>query len=210
MKYDVKDFTIDEKIRLLAAKDRWHTADFGGRLYCPMVSDGPVGLRAFESEENGVMKYCTAVAFPSTQVLGQTWDTSKAYRMGEVLADECIERGVDVLLAPGINVKRLPICGRNFEYVSEDPYLSGVFGREYIKGVQDHHIGTSLKHFCANNQEYSRYTQSSEVDERTLREIYTYNFKIALEAKPWTVMSSYNLVNGVKMSAHRKLYTMLL
>ena len=107
--------------------------------------------------------------------------------MGEVLADECIERGVDVLLAPGINVKRLPICGRNFEYVSEDPYLSGIFGREYIKGVQKHHVGTSLKHYCANNQEYSRFSQSSEVDERTLREIYTYNFKIALEAKPWTV-----------------------
>ena len=209
MKYDVKDFTIDEKIRLLAAKDRWHTADFGGRLYEVLVSDGPVGLRTIESEENGVLKYSAAVAFPSTQILGQTWDTSKAYRMGEVLADECIERGVDVLLAPGINVKRLPICGRNFEYVSEDPYLSGIFGREYIKGVQDHHVGTSLKHYCANNQEYSRYSQSSEVDERTLREIYTYNFKIALEAKPWTVMSSYNLVNGVKMSAHKKLYTML-
>ncbi len=209
MKYDVKDFTIDEKIRLLAAKDRWHTADFDGKLYEVLVSDGPVGLRTIESEENGVLKYSAAVAFPSIQILGQTWDTSKAYKMGEVLADECIERGVDVLLAPGINIKRLPTCGRNFEYVSEDPYLSGIFGREYIKGVQDHHVGTSLKHYCANNQEYSRYSQSSEVDERTLREIYTYNFKIALEAKPWTVMSSYNLVNGVKMSAHKKLYTML-
>ena len=209
MKYNAKDFTIDEKIRLLAAKDSWHTEDFGGRLYEVLVSDGPVGLRTVESKENGVMKYSTAVAFPSTQVLGQTWDTSLAYKMGEVLADECIERDVDVLLAPGINIKRLPICGRNFEYVSEDPYLSGIFGREYIKGVQDHHVGTSLKHYCANNQEYSRFTQSSEVDERTLREIYTYNFKIALEAKPWTVMSSYNLVNGVKMSAHKKLYDML-
>ena len=209
MKYEVQNFTLDEKIRLLAAKDSWHTEDFDGRLYEVLVSDGPVGLRTVESKENGVLKYSSAVAFPSTQVLGQTWDTSAAYRMGEVLADECIERGVDVLLAPGINIKRLPICGRNFEYVSEDPYLSGIFGREYIKGVQDHHVGTSLKHYCANNQEYSRFTQSSEVDERTLREIYTYNFKIALEAKPWTVMSSYNLVNGVKMSAHKKLYSML-
>ena len=208
MKYNLKDFTIDEKIRLLAAKNSWFTEDFDGKIYRVTVSDGPVGLRTIASGV-GDKDPIPAVSFPAVNVLAQTWRPELAYRTGEMLADECIERGVDVLLAPGINVKRLPSCGRNFEYVSEDPYLSGIFGREYIKGVQDHHVGTSLKHFCANNQENSRRSQSSEVDERTLREIYTRNFKIALEAKPWTVMSSYNRINGVKVSAHKKLNDML-
>lgn len=209
MKYDLSKFTIEEKCRLVAGKDTWHTDDLDGKVYKVKVSDGPVGLRTpnLGSEWGG--KTIPATAFPSSQVLSQTWNPSLAYRTGEMFADECIERNVDVLLAPGVNVKRLPECGRNFEYVSEDPMLSGVFGREFIKGVQDHHIGTSLKHFCLNNQEKSRHTQSSEVDERTLREIYTRNFKIALEAKPWTVMSSYNKVNGVKVSQHKKLNDML-
>ena len=209
MKYDLSKFTAQEKVRLVAGKDTWHTDDLDGKVYKVKVSDGPVGLRtpSFAGEWGG--KTIPAVAFPSTQVLSQTWTPDLAYRTGELLADECIERDVDVLLAPGINVKRLPRCGRNFEYVSEDPYLSGIFGREYIKGVQDHHVGTSLKHYCVNNQENSRLSQSSELDERTLREIYTYNFKIALEAKPWTVMSSYNAVNGLKVSQHKKLNDML-
>jgi beta-glucosidase len=210
MKYDLSKFSIEEKVRLVAGKDSWHTEDLGGKVYKVTVSDGPVGLRTCVlGEDGGEVRTVPATAFPSTAVLSQTWTPSLAYRTGEILADECIERDVDVLLAPGVNIKRLPICGRNFEYVSEDPYLSGVFGREFIKGVQDHHVGTSLKHYCVNNQEFSRLTQSSEIDERTLREIYTYNFKIALEAKPWTVMSSYNKVNGVKVSAHKKLNDML-
>ena len=207
MKYDLAKFDIKEKVRLLAGLDIWHTDDLGGKVYKVKVSDGPVGLRTHEL--TGDFKTIPATAFPSTMVLSQTWNPSLAYRTGELFADECVERDVDVLLSPGINIKRLPICGRNFEYFSEDPLLSGVFGREFIKGVQDHHVGTSLKHFCANNQEYSRYMQSSEVDERTLREIYTRNFKIALEAKPWTVMSSYNAVNGVKVSQNKKLNDML-
>ena len=209
MKYDLKKFTLEEKVRLVAGKDTWHTDDLDGKVYKVKVSDGPVGLRTPNLGGEWGGKTIPAVAFPSTQVLSQTWTPALAYKTGELLADECIERNVDVLLAPGINVKRLPQCGRNFEYVSEDPYLSGIFGREYIKGVQDHHVGTSLKHYCVNNQENSRLSQSSELDERTLREIYTYNFKIALEAKPWTVMSSYNAVNGVKVSQHKKLNDML-
>ena len=209
MKYDLSKFTVEEKCRLVAGKDTWHTDDLDGKVYKVKVSDGPVGLRTPNLAGEWGGKTIPATAFPSTQVLSQTWTPALAYKTGELLADECIERNVDVLLAPGVNVKRLPECGRNFEYVSEDPYLSGIFGREFIKGVQDHHIGTSLKHFCLNNQEFSRHTQSSEVDERTLREIYTYNFKIALEAEPWTVMSSYNAVNGVKVSQHKKLNDML-
>lgn len=209
MKYDLSKFTIEEKVKLLAGKDLWHTDDLGGKVYRVKVSDGPVGLRTTEPDGKGGNRRIPATAFPSSQILSQTWDPSLAYRTGELLADECIERDVDVLLAPGVNIKRLPICGRNFEYFSEDPLVSGIFGREFINGLQDHHVGTSLKHYCLNNQEYSRKTQSSEVDERTIREIYTYNFKVALEAKPWTVMSSYNKVNGVKMSAHKKLFNML-
>lgn len=209
MKYDLSKFTIEEKCRLVAGKDTWHTDDLEGKVYKVKVSDGPVGLRTPEFSTGWGGKTVPATAFPSSSVLSQTWDPTLAYRTGELFADECIERNVDVLLAPGVNIKRLPECGRNFEYVSEDPMLSGIFGREFIKGVQDHHIGTSLKHFCLNNQEFSRHTQSSEVDERTLREIYTRNFKIALEAEPWTVMSSYNKVNGIKVSQHKKLNTML-
>ncbi len=210
MKYNLKNFTIDEKIKMLTGKNNWENDDLGGKVYNFKLSDGPVGVRKVKYSEEKKENYTVpAVAFPSTAVLSQTWNSELGYKMGAALADECIERDVDVLLAPGINVKRLPMCGRNFEYISEDPYLAGVFGREYIKGLQDNHVGACLKHYCANNQEYQRHWQSAEIDERTLREIYTYNFKIACEAKPWTLMSSYNLVNGVRMSEHKKLYTML-
>ncbi len=205
----LKTLSVEEKIKLCAGKNNWQTEDLDGKLYSVMVSDGPVGLRtphdltAWSSDDR------PAVAYPSTQVLAQTWNPSLAYKTGECLADDCIERNIDILLAPGVNVKRSPLCGRNFEYFSEDPYVAGVFGREYIKGVQAHHVGTSLKHFCANNIEYGRYWVSSEVDERTLREIYLRPFEIACEADPLTVMSSYNRVNGRFMSEHGKLYRIL-
>ena len=190
MKYSLSSFTIEEKCRLLAGKNLWYTEDLNGKLYSVRVSDGPIGVRISENLNEFDHKYIPATSFPSGQVLSQTWEPALAYRMGEMLADECIERNVDVLLGPGINIKRHPECGRNFEYISEDPYVAGVFGREVIRGVQDHHVGACLKHYCVNNQEFSRFTQSVEIDERTLREIYLRNFKIALEAKPWTVMSS--------------------
>lgn len=212
MHYDLKDFTVDEKIRLLAGKDFWHTEDFGGRIYCVSVADGPVGLRKVfkNSDDIGAKQYDKpSVAYPSTQVLSQTWEPTLAYETGACIADDCIENDVDVLLAPGLNIKRDPLCGRNFEYVSEDPHLSGVFGREYVRGLQDKHVGTTLKHFCANNRELARLFMSSEVDERTLREIYLEPFRIACEAKPFAVMCAYNLVNGVRMSEHKKLYTVL-
>lgn len=208
-KYKATDFSAEEKIKLLAGKDCWHTEDFGGRLYEVTVSDGPLGLRTPVQNEKGEWSDKPAIAYPSTQVLSQTWRPEYAYKTGEMLADDCVENGVDVLLAPGVNIKRNPLCGRNFEYVSEDPYLAGVFGREYIRGLQNKHVGATLKHFCCNNLEFSRLWISSEVDERPLREIYLKPFEIACEAKPWSVMCSYNLVNGVRMSEHRKLYTVL-
>ncbi len=205
----LKTLSVEEKIRLCAGKNNWQTDDLGGKLYSVMVADGPLGLRVPTDLTVWSSGDTPAVAYPSSQVLAQTWDPSLAYKTGECLADDCIERGVDVLLAPGVNIKRSPYCGRNFEYFSEDPYASGVFGREYIRGVQAHNVGTSLKHFCANNIEFGRYWVSSEVDERTLREIYLRPFEIACKADPTTVMSSYNRVNGRFMSEHGKLYSVL-
>ena len=199
-----------EKIKLVMAKDWWETEDLGGKIGKIKVSDGPVGLRCLaitDSWENDSIY--PSVAYPCYQMLSQTWDTDLAYHMGRAIADDCIDHNVDVLLGPGVNIKRTPLCGRNFEYFSEDPYVAGMFGKAFIEGVQAGHVGTSLKHYCCNNREYSRYWLSSEVDERTLREIYLKPFQIALKAKPWTVMTSYNLVNGVRMSANKELNKVL-
>jgi len=188
------------------AKDWWETEDLGGKIGKVKVSDGPVGLRCLAVTDSWANdSVYPSVAYPCYQMLSQTWDVSLAHKMGRAIADDCIEHNVDVLLGPGVNIKRTPLCGRNFEYFSEDPYVSGMFGKAFIEGVQEGHVGTSLKHYCCNNREYSRYWLSSEVDERTLREIYLRPFEIAVQAKPWTVMTSYNLVNGVRMSANKKL-----
>ena len=192
------------------AKDWWETEDLGGKLEKVKVSDGPVGLRCLaitDSWENDSIY--PSVAYPCYQMLSQTWDTGLAWEMGRAIADDCIDHNVDVLLGPGVNIKRTPLCGRNFEYFSEDPYVAGMFGKSFIEGVQAGHVGTSLKHYCCNNREYSRYWLSSEIDARTLREIYLKPFEIALKAKPWTVMTSYNLVNGVRMSANKELNRVL-
>lgn len=206
----MKNVDIKEKIKLLIAKNCWSNHDLNGELYTFNVSDGPCGLRHVKN-----MEVCDgettvpSISYPSIQVLANTWNVDLAKKMGNAIANDCIENDVDIILAPGVNIKRIPTCGRNFEYFSEDPLLAGVMAREYIKGVQEKHVGTSLKHFCCNNAEYSRVWSSSEVDERTLREIYLKQFEIACEAKPWTVMCSYNLVNGVRMSEHAKLYKIL-
>ncbi len=209
MKYTAKDLTTEQKLRLLMGVGGWSTYNAEGKLYEVRVSDGPVGLRKPIQNENGEWKPVPSVAYPSCQLLSQTWRPELAEKTGAMIADDCIDNQVDVLLAPGVNIKRNPLCGRNFEYFSEDPLVSGVFGREYIKGVQSREVGATLKHFCCNNAEYSRFFMSSEVDERTLREIYLEPFRIATEAKPWATMCAYNPVNGVRMSEHKKLYTVL-
>jgi len=207
---DIKKLTTEQKIKLVMGADFWTNYDLDGAIYKFVVSDGPIGLRQPLDRTTTEQQDCIkSVAYPSFQILSQTWDTELAYQLGYSLGNDCIEQNVDILLAPGVNIKRLPTCGRNFEYLSEDPYLAGIFAREYIKGVQEKHIGTALKHYCCNNNERSRHWISSEVDERTLREIYLRPFEIALTAKPWTVMTSYNLVNGVRMSEHEKLYGVL-
>jgi len=195
----LKSLSIDEKLTLLTGKDCWQLEDLG-KLPKIFLSDGPHGVRKMNGDET-----VKATAFPTLSALGSTWNPALAREMGELIAEEAIERDVDVVLAPGVNIKRTPLCGRNFEYFSEDPCLAGNLAYEYIEGVQSKGIGTSLKHFAANNREYDRLYQSSEVDERTLYEIYFPAFERALKAKPWTVMCSYNLVNGVFASENKKL-----
>ena len=206
----MNNISNEEKLRLVMAKDWWETDDLDGKFGKVKVSDGPVGLRCLAVTDSWANdSIYPSVAYPCYQMLSQTWNLSLAHKMGRAIADDCIEHNVDVLLGPGVNIKRTPLCGRNFEYFSEDPYVAGMFGKAFIEGVQEGHVGTSLKHYCCNNREYSRYWLSSEVDERTLREIYLKPFEIAVQAKPWTVMTSYNLVNGVRMSANKELNAVL-
>lgn len=209
---DIKELSAIEKAKLVMGADFWCNETLGGRVYKFVVSDGPVGLRQptnrnTTEQTNDITIH--SVAYPSIQVLSQTWNKDAAHLMGKSIANDCIEQNVDVVLGPGVNIKRNPLNGRNFEYFSEDPYLAGTMARDYINGVQSMNVGTCLKHYCCNNSEFSRHWASMEVDERTLREIYLKPFEIACEAKPWSVMCSYNLVNGRRMSENKKLYDIL-
>lgn len=208
MKKTIKDLTIEEKLRLICGKDCWHTCDFGGKLPYIRVTDASMGVRMpVDSGSWGGDK--PSVAYPSLQMLANTWDLDTVREYAECVADDCLDAGADIILGPGVNIKRSPLCGRNFEYFSEDPYLAGTLAREYISAMQEEGAGACLKHFCANNLEYNRLQQSSEVDERTLREIYYKPFEIACEAKPVSVMSSYNRINGVYGSEYKKGYEVL-
>ena len=193
MKFDIKQLTLEEKLHLLTGKDNWRLETANGKLPEVFLSDGPHGLRMHN--DDGSTKPATAM--PNLSTLANTWDVELAYLQGNTIADDCLENGADVLLAPGVNIKRTPLCGRNFEYLSEDPYLAGVMAKAYIEGVQAKGVGTSLKHFFANNREYDRCFQNSELDERTAREIYLPAFEKAVEAQPWTVMCAYNPINGI-------------
>ena len=211
MKYNVENLSLEEKISLLEGSGGWHTSNAGGKVKSLLLMDGPQGLRLMpkvqESPCYGMsdeeFRKIEPTAMPSCFNLANSWDTQAAFLDGATIADDCIDHGVDVLLAPGVNMKRTPLCGRNFEYFSEDPYLAGHMAKSYIEGVQSKNIGTSLKHFCMNNRELDRRQISNEADERTIREIYISAFKIALQAKPWTVMCSYNLINGVYVAENR-------
>ena len=211
MKYDINALTLDEKIMLLEGESTWHTNGLSGKVKRMRLMDGPHGLRLapLESESPGYgmpteeLAKIDPTAMPSPFNLANSWDPELAYFDGKTIADDCIDFGVDVLLAPGINMKRTPLCGRNFEYYSEDPYLAGNMAKAFIEGVQSKNIGTSLKHFCLNNREHDRLMVSSDVDERTMREIYLSAFETALKARPYTVMCSYNLINGVYAAENR-------
>lgn len=186
-----KELTFEEKARLLSGIGNMQTADIErlgiGRKN---FADGPHGTR-LEKKDN-----CTH--FPNLCNLAASWDKDMAYKMGEGIAYDCIEHNVDMLLAPGINIKRSPLCGRNFEYLSEDPVLAGELSARYVDGLQDNGISATLKHFAANNQEKNRTEVNVEIDERTLREIYLKAFEIAVKkSKPESIMCSYNKINSV-------------
>lgn len=189
----LEQMTLDEKISMLAGADLWHSAAVP-RLGIPQfkTTDGPNGARGAWGSMGA-----PSVATPIGAALGATWNPDLVEKVGNVLADELKAKGAHILLAPTVNIHRTPIAGRNFECYSEDPFLSGMIASAYIKGIQDHNVGACIKHFIANDQEYERFSISSEVDERTLREIYLEPFRIAIRnANPWAVMSSYNRING--------------
>ena len=210
----IGQLTLEEKASLCLGSDFWHTAPVERLgIAAIMVSDGPHGLRTQpeDADHVGISGSVPATCFPTASALASSWDPELVQRVGAALGREARAQGVAVVLGPGINIKRSPLCGRNFEYFSEDPALSGVLGAAMIDGVQSQGVGTSLKHYAANNQETDRLRVSAEVDERTLREIYLAGFERAVtEAGPWTVMCAYNKVNGVYASEHAWLLTTVL
>ncbi|MDQ0207347.1 glycoside hydrolase family 3 C-terminal domain-containing protein [Alkalicoccobacillus murimartini] len=210
----LKDLTIEEKAELCSGQDFWTTQGVE-RLDIPsiMLTDGPHGLRkqAGASDHLGLNDSVPATCFPSAVGLASTWNRELIFDVGVALGKEAQHEDVAVLLGPGANIKRSPLCGRNFEYFSEDPYLSAQLAAAHIKGVQNEGVGASLKHFAVNNQEHRRMSVDAVVDERTLREIYLASFEGAVkDAKPWTVMCSYNLINGEYASEHERLLTTIL
>lgn len=197
----VNELTLEEKASLCSGADFWHTKAID-RLNIPaaMVSDGPHGIRKQESlaDHMGVAESIKAIGFPTASAMACSFDRDLLHKVGDALGEECVAEDLAVLLGPGINMKRSPICGRNFEYYSEDPVVAGELGAAFVNGVQEHGVGTSLKHFAANNQEWHRMSISAEIDERTLREIYLAAFEtVVKKAQPWTIMCSYNRINGV-------------
>lgn len=189
----LQQLTLDEKISMLAGTELWYSTGVP-RLGIPSfrMADGPNGVRGIWSEMSP-----TAAATPVGVALGATWNPALVEKIGRVLAAEVKDKAGHILLAPTVNIHRTPIAGRNFECFAEDPYLSGLMASAYIKGLQDQGVGACIKHFVANDQEFQRETISSEVDERTLREIYLEPFRLAIRnAQPWAVMSSYNRLNG--------------
>ena len=213
MKYKelIQKMTLEEKASLCVGKDLWHTNEIP-RLYVPtiMMADGPNGLRIeTTNRRRNDLEIPTseiAVCFPTEATLANSWNKNLIYKVGKAIGKEALCKGVSILLGPGVNIKRSPLCGRNFEYFSEDPYLTGTLGISYVNGVQENGVATCVKHFAANNQECNRRLIDVVIDERTLREIYLKAFEmIVKEAKPYSIMSAYDRIDGIYCSDNKKL-----
>ncbi len=196
----IAGLTLEQKCSLLSGMDFWQTEEIKGKIPAAFLSDGPSGLRkqAKAADHLGLNPSIPAVCMPSSATVANSWDPELAYLVGKTIGEEASAAEVTLLLGPGVNMKRNPRCGRNFEYFSEDPYLAGKMAGGYIRGVQSNGIGSCIKHYAANNQEIRRMTSDSIVDERALREIYLEAFEIAIkESNPAAVMTSYNKLNGI-------------
>lgn len=218
MKKDIKELiaemTLEEKASLCSGLNFWNTKGIE-RLGIPaiMMTDGPHGLRkqTASGDHVGLGSSVPATCFPSAAATACSWDRELLRDIGRALGEECLNQSVSVLLGPGANIKRSPLCGRNFEYFSEDPYLAGEMSAAWIEGIQEKGVGASLKHFAVNNQENRRMTIDAEVDERALNEIYLAGFETAVKkAQPWTVMCAYNHLNGTYCSENEELLTKVL
>jgi beta-glucosidase len=208
----IEQMTLEEKAALCTGATPWTTTPIE-RLGVPelICSDGPHGVRRLPDVTTMAAESFPATCFPTASCQSATWNGALVEEMGQALAEESIALDVGIILGPSNNMKRTPLCGRNFEYYAEDPFLSGALTTRYINGVQSKGVGASLKHFAANNQEFQRFTISAEVDERTLREIYLPAFEMAVkQARPWTVMGAYNKLNGDYCSEHYTLLTDIL
>lgn len=214
LKKIIAEMTLEEKAGLCSGADFWHTKAVERLGIEPvMFSDGPNGLRKqpAEADHLGLGESIEAVAFPAGCALASSFDRKLVEKVGETLGEECQAEDVAVLLGPAVNIKRNPLCGRNFEYFSEDPYLTGEMAAAYINGVQKWDVGTSVKHFALNSQEYERMSVSAEADERTMREIYLAGFERAVKkAQPKTIMCAYNKINGTYCAENRTLLTDIL
>lgn len=210
----VSEMTLEEKAGMCSGADFWHLKGVE-RLGIPsvMVTDGPHGLRKQDdaADHLGINDSIKAVCFPAGCATASGFDRNLVYYLGETIGKECQAENVSTILGPAMNIKRSPLCGRNFEYYSEDPYVASEMAGAFTQGVQSKNVGTSMKHFLANNQESRRMTNSSQVEERTLREIYLAAFEGAVKkAKPWTVMNSYNRINGTYVGESREYLTDIL
>ena len=210
----VSQLTLDEKADLCMGLDSWNLVSVErlgvGQV---MVADGPHGLRKEEGsyERDEMNDSVPSTCFPTACATASSWDRDLLYEMGKAMGEECLQEQVSVILGPGANIKRSPLCGRNFEYISEDPYHAGEMAAALVQGVQSQGVGTSLKHFAMNNQERLRFSIDAVVDERAQREIYLTGFeKCVKKAKPWTLMCAYNKVDGEFMSENKKLLTEVL
>ncbi|MEY8495011.1 glycoside hydrolase family 3 C-terminal domain-containing protein [Lachnospiraceae bacterium 29-91] len=210
----ISQMTLEEKAGLCSGLDFWHTKGIE-RLGIPseMLSDGPHGLRKQDqaADHLGINDSIKAVCFPAGCATASSFDRDLLRKLGETLGEECQAENISTILGPAMNIKRSPLCGRNFEYYSEDPLVSAEMAGALVHGVQSRNVGTSPKHFMANNQEYHRMTSSSEMDERTMREIYLASFEgMVKKEKPWTIMNSYNKLNGTYLCENKEMLTEIL